>query len=379
MKKIIYIGIGILASVLILKVLILPKGTLRPILTSERRSALNPIISPHGDKIIFMYRSYRYANCDGLYIVDFNGDNCKPIIEGTNFADAGLECAWSPNGKLITFVMAGKIYLYEIENNSYLEIMAGSKPVWSFDGRGFAFIATANVDRPVEAEGWLTERHEILPAYNIKKVSVPLIMFYKVNDGSVSQMYEVRNFRSQLIQHCLLDEKTLRLVMDSLSVQQIIEKESWRRLEKRFAGWNIIDIDIGTGMCKNALFIPSDNDKIDFVSVSPNGKKALLFDRQTVLLVEISNSIMEKIINSKVDRISWGRNGESIFYDISNQIWMYNIANKNTRKITDFKGKIFSSLCENAGVFVIAAYLPTGDPEEDGYSERSVLFTGKIR
>lgn len=379
MRKIIYIGIGILASVLILKVLILPKGNLRPILTGERRSALNPIISPHGDKIIFIYRSYRYANSDGLYIVDINGNNLKPIIEGANLTDAGLECVWSPNGNLISFVMGGKIYLYEIGKNSFFEIMAGNNPVWSFDGKGFVFIATAIVERPVEAEGWLTERHEILPAYNIKKVSVPIIMFYNVDDGLVSQMYEVQNYRSQLLQYRLIDEKTLRIVMDSLSVQQIIEKESWRRLENTFAGWNIKDIDVGTQICKNALFIPRDDEKMKFIGISPNGKKALLFDRQTVLLVDIGSSIMEKIIDSKVNRIAWGRNGESIIYDISNQIWMYDIANNNMKKIAILKGKVFSPTSENAGIYVIAAHLPTGDPVEDGYYERSVLFTGKIK
>jgi len=343
-----------------------------PILVNDKRSATNPIISALGDKIAFNYCHNRYSGYAGLYIVDINGRNLHKVIDGIP-----SECTWSNDDKRLAFIMAGKIYIYDLESNICSEVSEGTSPVWSHSGEMVAFRAFIEKDQ-------INAVKETVPFLNneanttIKKRSIPII---KIFDIGKKEFWEIAvpNIVQKSPAFSWMENERLIFIEDSIIIEEEMNSLGSKNIIKKYIGWNIIGVDAISGNLIYSKFIPKDIGIMSFYGIPTYGKKILFERGETIWLVDLEINKIDKIIDTKVSNISWSRDGSLIFYATGKNIWMYNIMNGKKRKIAEIWDMLLSPVSSNSNLIAFSATSPKQNPAEDGDVRRGAIFVGKLK
>jgi WD40-like Beta Propeller Repeat len=99
--------------------------------------------SPDGRKVVYAYRQHNLSPTTGIWLVDSNGRDTKPLTEATGDL---YGFAWSPNGAYIAFFGDGLMVMdADGSNLRKLDIKAGAicnfmPPLWSPDSNKLAVI-----------------------------------------------------------------------------------------------------------------------------------------------------------------------------------------------------------------------------------------------
>lgn len=347
-------------------------GNICPIMVNDKRSATNPVISTLGAKIAFNYCPNRYSSSAGLYIVDINGKNLNKIIDGMP-----SECTWSNDDKKLAFVMAGRLYVYDLNNNICSEISEGTSPVWSYNGEMIAFKTFIEKDQIIAI-------NEVVKDFNntanttIKKISIPVIKIFDIGKKLFGEI-AVPNIVQKSPAFSWIENNRLIFIEDSIKIEEGMNSWGRKNIINTYVGWNIIEADLIGGNLTYLIFIPKDIGIMSFYSIAPGGKNILFERGETIWLVDIDKNIIEKIIDTKVSNISWSRDGSLIFYATGKKIWMYNIMNGKKRKIAEIWDMLLSLVSSNSNLVAFSATSPKQNPAEDGDVRRGAIFVGKLK
>jgi hypothetical protein len=376
-KKTVYFFAGLAVILAVTKLWLVMLRDFDPILEKDFRSAENPIVSPSGEKILFVYNG---NSGNGLYVVDRKGDNLKPVIENVK---GQINYTWASDENRAAFSLGGKVFVYDFGKNSYWEIMSGWSPVWSPNGTALVFFTSDKKEIIIEKQVPINEEMGSMTEYVENYIGYTSLMLYDVKSGAVAKVLELPNDQGKVMQMCFINETAVRIVQEQLlpddpSSKKYVFTENGKRVIP-VEGWNVIDADIYSGAITTLCYIPNDGEKMKFSGMSPDGGKAVFLENDRVSCIDFTNNEMCKVADFKLYRISWSGDGQSLLYDYNNQIWLHNLLKKENIKIGSLSKKIFSTVSENNGVMALAAHLPTGDPIEDGERERAVVFVKKIK
>jgi dipeptidyl aminopeptidase/acylaminoacyl peptidase len=360
MKKYIILG----AIVIVILVLRFAHNGLshavNPIMTQEKLSAENPVISPDGKRIIFVYRNNKANNVAKFCLTDVKGEEVKEIIpqKATGYK-------WSPDGARILYILGKKINVYNIADDSNLEIGEGAMAEWSPDGGKIAYLG--NVERPIGNDpdtieqlyrGWKSGDP------TITSINIPTLMIY---DCQNDYILEIGEYKSSVKGNVLswLDNSNLIIIKDST--------------DGKFQGWNIARLNVLDNSDSTLMFVKKDMDKMTMHSISPDARHALIKRGDSYWVAEISTNAIVRAIDEKATHISWGDNGGMLFYCLEgNKIYFYNVARRKTGFLNKVRDQLLSPVSLSSGILGFSATSPEQNPQDDGFIRRGAIFIAKF-
>jgi hypothetical protein len=125
----------------------------------------NPVISPDGRRLAFVFEPVSEEACKSIWISDLAGRNARQISPGCSVASP----TWSPDGSTIAYASDNAIYEVELCRNQLPEtgprrVTTGHSPSYSRDGRWIAFARNGDIFKTPSSSSRLT-----LPEVNLTR------------------------------------------------------------------------------------------------------------------------------------------------------------------------------------------------------------------
>ena len=371
-----------------------PSKSLRNIgpLDIYRMSSIsNPKISPEGNWIMYSVSKIDSAKdkfYSKLYMVSADGKETISLTEQTKGVS---NYHWSPDGKYISFLAAGK----EEEEGAQLYLMdrRGGEPFqithikgeleaynWFKDGKHFIFTikdfnyadsAKSKVKKPYEIdryhfkadnEGYLDNRKTHLYSFELasKKLDTLTKGNYNESDVTISKDGKMIAYASNVSEHPDQNDNTSIFLL-SLS-----------------GGQNPVRLTTYKGSNRSPKFSP-DNNSIAFLQASSEDPYNM-YDLQQLGMIDVKTKAI-KILTKKYDRsfenITWSMDSQSILAtvedDRSQNIMQVNVASGDVKFFTHDMA-VYSSLDINEAGTMAVLYSNTATPNEIMISQNNNSF-----
>ncbi len=371
-----------------------PSKSLRNIgpLDIYRMSSIsNPKISPEGNWILYSVSKIDSAKdkfYSKLYMVSADGKETISLTEQTKGVS---NYHWSPDGKYISFLAAGK----EEEEGAQLYLMdrRGGEPFqithikgeleaynWFKDGKHFIFTikdfnyadsAKSKVKKPYEIdryhfkadnEGYLDNRKTHLYSFELasKKLDTLTKGNYNESDVTISKDGKMIAYASNVSEHPDQNDNTSIFLL-SLS-----------------GGQNPVRLTTYKGSNRSPKFSP-DNNSIAFLQASSEDPYNM-YDLQQLGMIDVKTKAI-KILTKKYDRsfenITWSMDSQSILAtvedDRSQNIMQVNVASGDVKFFTHDMA-VYSSLDINEAGTMAVLYSNTATPNEIMISQNNNSF-----
>ena len=101
-----------------------------------------PAWSPAGDRIAFRYQARDLGEQQGIWLVDSDGQNARPLINGDL-------PSWSPDGRELAYVRDAQICVLIMDTGETVQLTHSGRnwfPTWSPSGEMLTFDRTAPID-----------------------------------------------------------------------------------------------------------------------------------------------------------------------------------------------------------------------------------------
>ena len=116
------------------------------------RRVADPQLSPDGRSVAYTIGDVNMANnrvVNQIYVTELSRTD-RPAAQVTNGANSSSSPRWSPDGKKISFVTGGQIWMMDPDGDDKKQISnistGASNPVWSPDGKWIAFVSDVYPD-----------------------------------------------------------------------------------------------------------------------------------------------------------------------------------------------------------------------------------------